>query len=122
MMDRYEAQYSFWASFGVPAYEENSVPDLEDVTFPYITYQAAASAFDEDARLSANVWTRSTSWLQADTIANAIIARLKDGGENIAYDGGCIWVTPEAPLVQNMGDPEDDRIKRKLVSVVLHFS
>ena len=42
-MDRYEAQYAFWSSFGVPAYEQNSVPDLDDLTFPYITFEAAAT-------------------------------------------------------------------------------
>lgn len=121
-MDRYEATYSFWASFGVPAYEENAVPDLDDVIFPYITYQAASAGFDGDVPVNASIWTRSLSWLEADTIADLVENRLKNGGENVAYTGGAIWITAETPFAQNMGDPDDDRIKRKLLSVVLHFS
>lgn len=120
-MDRWEAQYSFWASFGVPVYEANSVPDLDEVTFPYITYDARAAGFDGDVLANASIWTRGSSWAQADGLSDAIESRLKNGGETVAYDGGLIWITAEAPFAQSMGDPDDDRIKRKLLSVVLHF-
>ena len=121
-MDRWEAQYWFWASFGVPAYEQNSVPDLDDVSFPYLTYEAVSAGFDGDTAVSASVWTRSTSWEQADGLADAIEARLRNGGEVVSYEGGMIWVTAETPFAQNMGDPDDDRIKRKVLRVVLHFA
>ena len=121
MMDRYEAQYAFWSSFGVPAYEENTVPDEDDITFPYITYEAVSSPWEGDALISASIWTRSTSWLQADTLADAVETALKDGGQILHYDGGIIWMTAESPFAQNMGDPEDDRIRRKLLSCTLHF-
>ena len=121
-MDRYEAQYKFWASFGVPAYEANSVPDETEVSFPYITYNAIATPFDGDAVVNASIWTRSTSWLAADTLADAIEAALKDGGQVLHYNGGLIWITAETPFAQNMGDQDDDRIKRKLLTVALHFS
>lgn len=121
-MDKYEAQYAFWSSFGIQAYEENSVPDLDDVTFPYLTYEAISGLFDGDVAATASIWSRSASWLQADTLANIIEARLKDGGEVIRYDSGMIWVTAETPFSQNMGDPTDDRIRRKLLRVVWHFA
>ena len=78
--------------------------------------------FNGDTTASASVWTRSTSWLQADTIANAIEITLRDGGQIMHYEGGMIWVTAGNPYAQNMGDPTDDRIKRKRLSVVLHFA
>lgn len=121
-MDRWEAQYYFWSSFGVPAYEENSVPD--DVDFPYITYQAVSAGFDEVANISASVWTRSPSWETADRLADAIEARL-DGGAalvwNTSLSGGLLWITPNAPFAQNMGDPNDDLVKRKLMSATAHY-
>lgn len=119
-MDKWEAQYGFWSSFGVPAYEENSVPDSDVVTFPYITYQAVSSHFDGNYVVNASIWTRSTSWLMADSLSNAIEARLKNGGEIVPYDAGLLWFTAEVPFSQNMGDPEDDRIKRKRLIVLLH--
>lgn len=120
-MDRHEAQYSFWSSFGVPAYEQNSVPDLDVVTFPYITFSAVTTPFDGDVSINASIWTRSTSWLAADNLSDLIESRLKNGGAVISYNGGIIWITPGTPLSQNMGDPDDDAIKRKLLTVDLHF-
>lgn len=121
-MDKYQAQALFWNSFNVPAYEVNSVPDLDTVAFPYITYEMYSNTFNGDITASASVWTRSTSWLSADTITNAIETALRDGGQIMHYDGGMIWVTAGNPFAQNMGDPSDDRIKRKRLSVVLHFA
>ena len=120
-MDKWEAQYQFWSSFGIPAYEENSVPDAGKVELPYITYQSITGTFDSNAYLSASIWSRSSSWVTADTIANSIEKRLANGGEVIPYEDGIIWVTPGEPLIQSMGDPVDREIKRKIVSVVLHF-
>lgn len=122
MADRWQALSEFWNSFGVTAYEENSVPDADDVTFPYITYQAAASPFGGRYAANASIWTRSTSWLEADTLSDAIEARLKNGGEVVRYAGGIIWITAEDTFSQSMGDPGDDRVKRKLLSVVYHFA
>ena len=121
-MDKWQALYNFWASFGYPAYEENSVPDAKDVTFPYITYQSMSATWDRNSVGSASVWTRSTSWTEADTIANAIETALKDGGQVLHYDDGMIWLTTESPFAQSMGDATDDRIKRKVLSVQYHFS
>ena len=123
-MDKFEAQYSFWASFGVPAYEENSVPDVKEVTYPYITYETASGGFESEILVKANVWTRSTSWLAADTLSESILERLggrDGGGVSLTYDGGAIWITPEDYFSYSMGDPDDDRIKRKVLSVVLRF-
>ena len=120
-MDRWEAIHSFWASFAIPAYEENSVPNQNDTIFPYITYEAATAGFDGDVFGTASVWSRSSSWLAADTIANTVYDRLKDGGVTIPYDGGMIWLTADTPFAQSMGDPDDDRIKRKRLAVVYHF-
>lgn len=122
MSDRWEAQYLFWSSFGIPAYEESAVPDRDDITFPYITYQPMSAGFDRDVSGGASIWTRSDSWYTADTIADTIEARLKNGGEVMPYTGGMLWITAEAPFAQNLGDPDDDKIKRKVLNVVWHYA
>ena len=121
MADRWEAVHSFWASFSIPAYEESSVPDQDEVMFPYITYEAVMAGFDSGYFGTASVWSRSFSWLAADTIANTIFDRLKNGGVTVPYDGGMIWITADKIFAQSMGDPDDDRIKRKRLAVVYHF-
>lgn len=120
-VDRWQAQYNFWSSFGVPAYEQNSVPDLDDVVFPFITYEASESRFNGDVLTTASIYTRSTSWAKADELADAVFDRLKDGGATVSFTGGLIWITAEPTFAKSMGDPDDDRIKRKLLTVVLHF-
>lgn len=120
-MDKWEAQYEFWSGFGVPAYEQNSVPDADHVVFPYITYTAASSTFDEDAAVTASVYTRSTSWEEADRISDLIETRLKNGGAVVKCDDGGVWFTIRPPFSQSMGDPDDDMVKRKVISVMLHF-
>ena len=42
-MTKAEALHSFYSSFGLTAYEENSVPD--DAEFPYITYNITTDSF-----------------------------------------------------------------------------
>lgn len=120
-MDRWEAQYNFWSAFGVPAYEENSVPDLDCLTFPYITYKASASGFDEPVTITASIWDRGTSWQRADTLADSIEHNIRTRNPS-AYDNGMYRIyIGNTPFAQNMGDPGDDQIKRKLLTVVFEF-
>lgn len=122
-MDKWEAQYAFWRRFGLPVYEENSVPTGADrPEMPYITYNAVNSTFGTDASGNASIWTRAYSWAQADELANAVEAVLKDGGAIQRYDGGALWYSPDTVLIQSMGAPNDNLVKRKLISVVVHFS
>lgn len=122
-MDSYEAQFGFWSSFGVPAYEENSVPTGDGYpNYPYITYEAVSGGFNADIFVNGYIWTRSPSWVAADKLADQIKAELKNGGKLVPYDGGAIWITAEDDFAHNMNDITDNMIKRKVINVVLHFS
>ena len=122
-MDRWEAQYAFWASFGVPAYEENSVPDRGEISYPYITFQKVLTPFYGRTVVNPSVWTRSPSWAEADALALSIFERTDGGGAPISFDGGSIQAyADENNFAQSMGDPEDDLIKRYRLSVILDFS
>lgn len=121
-MDKWQAQYKLWSSFGYPAYDASSVPDGDDrPSFPYITYQGVDGTFDSDIPVTISVWTRDYSWNQANEISNTIYHRLKNGGETVRYDEGLIWASAESPFAQNMGDPDDDLIRRKVLNIQLHF-
>ena len=120
-MNRWEAIHQFWSSFGVPAYEQNSVPDLKTLTFPYITYEAAVGSWEDIIPLTASIWDKNTSWRRiadlSDTIEKTV--RLSDP---VAYDNGMyrIWVGDTA-FSQNMGDPDNDKIKRKVLNLNFEF-
>lgn len=119
-MDRWEAQYQFWNSFGVPAYEENSVPDKKNVTYPYITYQASAGGFGSILSVTAAVWDENSSWQRVDeitdTIERALALMLP-----VKYDGGMYRVWADSTFAQNMGDPDNDKIRRKVLNVNFEF-
>ena len=73
-MDKWQGLDSFWNSFGIPAYDENTVPD--DAVLPYITYEAAIGSFGDTVPLSASVWYYGSSWAEisrkADEISRAL--------------------------------------------------
>lgn len=120
-MDRWEALYQFWSSFGVPAYEENSVPDLDQVTFPYITYEAKVGGWEEPVACTASIWDESYSWAAADRLSDTIESAIRLS-DPVAYNGGMyrVWIG-DTPFSQNMGDPDNDKIKRKVLNVNFEF-
>lgn len=120
-MDKWQAQHDFWSSFGVPAYEEHSVPDSERNTFPRITYESATGPFESLVSITASIWTRSTSWTTADVLANQIEQYIKhmgcpeiEGGRYRVYIG-------DTTFAQKLDDPDDDQIKRILLNVTFEF-
>ena len=121
-MTKAAAIYQFWSSFGIPAYDENSVPSDEDgAEFPYITYQVVTDSFGNDVALTGSVWYRSTSWKEANAKAQEISDKISRGGVTISCDGGVIWIRRGVPFAQSMGDDSDDLIKRKYINIVAEF-
>lgn len=111
--------YQFWNSFGLTAYEENTVPT--DADFPYITYQLVTDSFDREIPLTASLWYRSESWTDINAKTEEISQKISRGGKIIPCDGGAIWLKRGQPFAQNMGDDSDDLIKRKLINVVIEY-
>lgn len=121
-MTKNSALYSFFASFGLPAYEENSVYDLEGApAFPYITFQSMTDTLGNTLSINASLWYRSTSWADCNAKAEEISAAIGYGGKLLSYDGGAIWIKRSTPFAQNMGDDADDLIKRKLLTINIEY-
>ena len=118
-MTKSAAMYQFWNSFGLTAYEENTVPD--NAVFPYITYQLATDSFDREIPLSASLWYRSESWTAINAKTEEISQKISRGGKIIACDGGAIWLKRGQPFAQNMDDESDDLIKRKYLNITAEF-
>ena len=118
-MTKAAAIYQFWNSFGLTAYEENTVPT--DATFPYITYQLVTDSFDREIPLSASLWYRSESWTAINAKTDEISQKISRGGKIISCDGGAIWLKRGQPFAQNMGDENDDLIKRKYLNITAEF-
>ena len=126
-MTKAAAIYQFWNSFGIKAYEENTVIDADEEgnpvepTFPYITYQLVTDSFDRDVAATASLWYRSESWTAINAKAEEISAHIGLGGKIIKCDGGRIWIKRGQPFAQNMGDESDDLIKRKYLNLTVEY-
>ena len=118
-MTKAAAMYQFWNSFGLTAYEENTVPD--DAKFPYITYQLVTDSFDREIQLSASIWYRSESWTAINAKTEEISQKISRGGKIISCDGGAIWLKRGQTFAQNMGDESDYLIKRKYLNITAEF-
>jgi hypothetical protein len=121
-MTKEQALHSFWSSFGLTAYEENSVPSGENKPdLPYITYSVSTDSFGNDVALNANLWYRGTSWSAVNDKVAEISAAISSGGKLLDCDNGCIWVKRGTPFAQNVPDPMDDLIKRKYINITVEF-
>lgn len=117
-MTKSAAIYQFWGTF-LTAYEENTVP--ENATFPYITYQLVTDSFDTDVQMTASIWYRGSSWIEANAKAEEISNYIGRGGVFLNCDGGKIWIKRGTPFAQNMGDDTDNLIKRKYLNITAEF-
>ena len=118
-MTKAAAIYQFWNSFGLTAYEENTVSD--DAKFPYITYQLVTDSFDREVPVTASLWYRSESWTAINAKTDEISQKISRGGKIIPCDGGAIWLKRGQPFAQNMGDESDNLIKRKYLNITAEF-
>ena len=117
-MTKAAAIQGFWSSFGLAAFEENAVPTGDDAPeFPYITYESVTDDYGNDTAASVSLWYRGSSWLPVNAKTDEIGARIGYGGVRIPCDGGCIWLRRGTPFAQSMGDPDDNTIRRKVLSV-----
>ena len=118
-MTKAAAIYQFWNSFGLTAYEENSVPD--EAAFPYITYQLVTDSFDREIPLTASLWYRGESWTGINAKTEEVSQKISRGGKIISCDGGAIWLKRGQPFAQSMGDESDNLIKRKYLNITAEY-
>ena len=116
-MDKQQALYQFWNSFGIPAYDENTV--LDEAEMPYITYNVVTGSIGDVAVMSASVWYRTNSWTYLDDMSNRISKYIGMGGLMLPIDDGTIWINKSSPFAQRMSD--DGEVKRTLLQIAAEY-
>lgn len=120
-MDKFQTVHSFWSSFGLNAYDENTVPAGDDLPeLPYITYDVVIGDFGDFTAMSASLWYYGTSWSQITAKLSEIEARLGRGGVVLPTDNGAIWITKGSPFAQRMSD-ENDMIRRIFMNISAEY-
>lgn len=118
MIDKEKALHQFWSSFGVTAYDENTVP--ENAMLPRITYNVVTDHIGNTVAMTASIWDRSTVWNGVTEISHRIAHKLMRGGYTRGYADGIVWIKPGTPFMQRMSDP-DDSIRRILVNIEVEY-
>lgn len=124
-MTKAAAIHAFFSQF-LTAYEENSVYDTDEPPeFPYLTYPLITGAFDPEnngVSVSVSLWYRSESWLAINAKTEEISRAIGRHGVRLRCDGGYILIRrSDTNFAQSMGDPSDDRIKRKIISLNIEY-
>ena len=120
-MDKFQVLQTFWESFGIPAYDENTVPTGDDApAFPYITYDAVISNLGTPVAMSASIWDYGTSWSRVTTKMAEIQSAIGRGGKILPIDHGAIWITAGTPFAQRMSD-SNDMIRRIFINISAEY-
>lgn len=123
-MTKMQALYSFFSSFGIPAYEENSIYSADvALPLPYITYNVSTASFlSGDIPISASIWYRSTSWKDISDKSDEVSNALANGGIQIPCDDGFVWLKKSnGTFAQMTGDPSDSFIKRVILNISAEY-
>ena len=120
-MDKFQALQTFWSSFGLPAYDENTVPTGDaKPSYPYITYDAVVSNLGVPVALSGSIWYYGTSWAQITAKMAEVQAGIGRGGKYIPIDGGALWIKQGSPFAQRVSDP-NDMVRRIFINIEAEF-
>lgn len=117
--------HQFWSSFGLTAYDENSVPDGAEL--PYLTYAVSIGDITSGpVTMQAALWYRSMSWKDITEKSEEIRNSLGIGGVMIEHDTGALWIKRANTFAQRMeaGYTEEDRdktIRRIVLSINVEF-
>lgn len=104
-MDKSQAIHNFWSGFGIPAWDENTVPDQPGER--YIAYSVSTGSLDDVLNLSAKIWdTNTNSWeyveKKAGEIAHAIATMVPP---TIQIDNGRLYISEGNPFSQRLPNP-----------------
>lgn len=121
-MDKAMALHRFWSSFGIPAYDESTVPTGADApAFPYLTYNVVEDSFDNTVAMTASLWYRGSSWHEITQKAELIAVSVGLGGKLIPFDGSSLWIKRGTPFAQRMSDESDDMIRRIYINIEAEY-
>lgn len=118
-MDKGQALQTFWASFGLPAYEQGTVP--EEAVMPYITYNVAFGNFDSTVTLNGDLWYQSKAWKDADQKTEQISQAIGRRGYRTRIDGGHLWIKKQMPKFSEHEPDTDDMVRRVRLFIEADF-
>ena len=119
-MKKWEALYTFFSSFNIPAFEENSVPTGADKpNYPYIVYEVSQGGCnaDNDVALSFSIIDKSDSFVPSYQLLDTMAETIGDG-KIYELDNGYMKILQGTPWGQTQREPNDNTVRR-LYSIIM---
>ena len=116
-MNKSQAIQRFWSSFGLPAYDQYTVP--QNAQMPYITYSVDETQFGYPVSLTGNLWYRSQSWEDIE-LKSYEISKAISSGKVFPIADGYMWIYKGTPFAQRMTD-SDDTVRRIFMNITAEF-
>lgn len=118
-MDKAQTLHSFWNSFTIPAYDENTVPSSAQTASDgmYIAYETALGNFPDTVLSAASIYEiNATSWAEIEAKATEISQYIGYGGVVKSFtddDGtaGALWIKRGSPFSQRMAGDNDTTLR-----------
>lgn len=118
MNNIYEAQQAYWSKFGIPAYNELTVPEELRGRYPYLTYQAVEGSLDGQLTASAALYYRSMSW---EGITNKVTEMKPLINDMVPVQGGYMKVRKPAAHFAQQGTDPDPAVRKMVLTVEVEF-
>lgn len=117
----YEVLHDFFNTFGISAYPVGGVPD--EAVFPWMTYERR---FGDSVETVVHLYFYTTSEAIPNEKAEEICERCRNGGVQLLYDGGTMWVKTSSPEWFSVdGDTElegsNRDIKHRIINLAIDF-
>lgn len=129
MTEFHQALYAFWSQFlynnvSIPAYLSGKVPN--NATFPYITFDVAHGDGFSSSVLTAFIWIKAGSGINANAIRASILDDIERAipitQTRIDYDGGFAYLSRnDTDFITYYDDPEDASVIGGRVSYIVRF-
>lgn len=123
-MTKLQALNSFLSSFGLDAYEENSIYAADTaLPLPYLTYNVQLDNYRGGARpLVVTAWYRTTTPKPLEDIETAIAQRVGIQGTVIPCEDGYILIKRGTPFAQFLDVPADKFVKRVIINLSVEYN
>lgn len=124
-MDKTQALYQFWNSFGWPAldeqgdYDEKDLADL-NIDDRYIMYEVKTGDYSGPVLLTASLFHRSALWEVISQKAQEISDYIGQG-LCMQIDNGYIWIKRSNPFAQHMADTQEQTMRRIVLHIEVDF-
>lgn len=122
-MNAWQAQQNFWSSFGLPAYDDQTVFTKGDMpAYPHITYESFGGFLGQSTTLTASLWYKTDEWADVKQKATEILNYI-GSGRLYDIDTGKLWIqAPDSspfaqPLDAGNSDGSIDPPKRIVITI-----